>query len=332
MIIEVYADVLCGWAYIGKRRLERALRSLDRPATVLWRPFLIDPTAPRWSTSLTSVLEEPGAADELSRCGPGSVDENRDRIRDAARVEGIEGDFGGRWRASSWGAHRLITAALRHGPDVQDRLVEELFRAHLVQHVDLNALHRLTELADRFELPRPPGTDPLNAGLVYLEPGFEPSDPVERATHEALLTGRAIGVATSPTFVINGRVAVAGAQSAEILAEAIASAPPAEPMPAEVRRLRLAEALLRARDPQGGRYLLQPLLDSHPGDPNVRSLQARIQAATASLAPAAGTLAELVAEHPDDAYLRELYGRTLRRLGDQAGAQRELALAAALGD
>ena len=308
MIIEVYADVLCGWAYIGKRRLEHALRSLDRPATVLWRPFLIDPTAPQWSTSLTSVIELPGVAEE-----------------------GIEGDFGARLRASSWGAHRLITAALRHGPDVQDRLVEELFHAHLVRHTDVNALDRLTELADRYDLPRPPGAAALNAGLVYQQPGVDPSDPVERATREALFTGRAIGVATSPTFVINGRVAVAGAQSPEVLAEAIAAAPPAEPMPAEVRRLRLAEALLIGRDPHGSRYLLRPLLDDHPGDPNVRSLHARVQAATASLVPAADTLAELVAAHPDDAYLRELYGRTLRRLGDHDGAQREFALATAMG-
>jgi predicted DsbA family dithiol-disulfide isomerase len=137
MIIEVYADVLCGWAYIGKRRLEHALRLLDRPATVLWRPFLIDPTAPQWSTSLTSVVELPGVAEEVTRCGSGSLDENRDRIREAAREEGIEGDFGARLRASSWGAHRLITAALRHGPDVQDRLVEELFHTHLVRHTDV---------------------------------------------------------------------------------------------------------------------------------------------------------------------------------------------------
>jgi Flp pilus assembly protein TadD len=98
----------------------------------------------------------------------------------------------------------------------------------------------------------------------------------------------------------------------------------------EVRRLRLAGALLDGRDPHGSRYLLRPLLEDHPDDPNVRSLHARIQAATASLAPAAGNLAELVADHPDDAYLRELYGRTLRRLGDHDGAQREFALATAL--
>ncbi|MGW0816941.1 DsbA family oxidoreductase [Streptomyces viridiviolaceus] len=50
MRIEVWADLVCPWAYIGKRRLEKAL--ID-PALagvgieVGWGPFRIDPTAPR---------------------------------------------------------------------------------------------------------------------------------------------------------------------------------------------------------------------------------------------------------------------------------------------
>lgn len=329
MIIEVYADVLCGWAYIGKRRLERALRSVDGPVTVRWRPYLIDPTAPQWSDRLMPLLEQPGVAEELARCGPGSVDENRARIGEVASAEGIDGDFGAHWRASSWAAHRLITVAGAQAPEVQDALVEELFRAHLVDHRDLNDLGWLASLAERYRLPTPPGTDSLNAGLVYLQPGIEPDDPVERATREALLTGKAIGVDTSPTFVINGRMAIRGAQPAEVLAEAIATARPAEPVPEEVRRLRLAESLLAANDPYGSRYLAEPLRRDHADDPNVRALLARGYVASASLRPARDSLAELVAEHPDDGYLHELYGRMLRRLGDPA-ADRELALAAAL--
>ncbi|HLT61292.1 MAG TPA: DsbA family oxidoreductase [Microlunatus sp.] len=329
MIIEVYADVLCGWAYIGKRRLERALAAVDRPVTVRWRPYLIDPTAPQWSSRLSPLWTDPEIGEELARCGPGTAEQNRERAADIAGSEGIEGDFGARWRASSWAAHRLITAALRHGEQVQDRVVEELFGARLVDHADINGLGLLTSLAERYGLPRPPGTAELNAGLVYLQPGFDPDDPVERATREALLIGRAIGVTTSPTFVINGRTAIAGAQSAEVLADAIRSAPPAAATPDETRRLRLAESLLAARDPHGALYLAEPLRREHPDDPNVRSLLARARAASASLAPARDDLAALVAEHPDDGYLRELYGRTLRRLGDPA-AERELALAAAL--
>lgn len=334
VIIDGYADLLCGWAYIGKRRLERAFEAVRRAdpdiePVVRWRPYLIDPTAPQWSTSLTALLEDPDLTDELAGCGPGTPAENRQQARDAAAAEGIEGDFGGRWRASSWAAHRLVTAALAYGPQVQNDLVEELFRLHFVEHRDLNDLGLLTSLAERYRLPEPPGSDELGAGLVYLQPGFAALDPVERATREALLTGRAIGVATSPTFVINGRTAIAGAQPADVLAAAILAAPAAPVWPDEVRRLRHAESLLDRKDPHGSLYLVEPLRREHPDDPNVRSLLARARAASASLAPARDSLAELVAAYPDDGYLRDLYARTLRRLGDPAAA-REQALAEVL--
>ncbi|WP_405676963.1 DsbA family protein [Streptomyces sp. NBC_01511] len=63
MRIEIWADVVCAWAFIGKRRLEKALAGpAGTGAEVVWRPFRIDPTRPtrrfpsrkpgatRWST------------------------------------------------------------------------------------------------------------------------------------------------------------------------------------------------------------------------------------------------------------------------------------------
>ena len=44
MEIEIYADVVCPWCYIGKRRLEQALAPYDGEVTVRYRPFQLDPT------------------------------------------------------------------------------------------------------------------------------------------------------------------------------------------------------------------------------------------------------------------------------------------------
>jgi len=38
-------DVVCPWAYIGKRRMERAVADLPG-VEVVWRPYRIDPAAP----------------------------------------------------------------------------------------------------------------------------------------------------------------------------------------------------------------------------------------------------------------------------------------------
>ena len=47
-MIEVVSDVVCPWCFIGKRRLEKALALLGRPdAAVEWKPFELNPDAPR---------------------------------------------------------------------------------------------------------------------------------------------------------------------------------------------------------------------------------------------------------------------------------------------
>lgn len=48
LTVDVYSDVVCPWCYIGKRRLEQALESVQAQerARVFWRPFQLNPTMP----------------------------------------------------------------------------------------------------------------------------------------------------------------------------------------------------------------------------------------------------------------------------------------------
>jgi predicted DsbA family dithiol-disulfide isomerase len=40
--IDIVSDVVCPWCYIGKKRIEDALKLVpDVPVEVRWRPFLI---------------------------------------------------------------------------------------------------------------------------------------------------------------------------------------------------------------------------------------------------------------------------------------------------
>ena len=49
MKVEVWSDVICPWCYVGKRRLESALRRFEHRDEVklVWRSFELDPAAPR---------------------------------------------------------------------------------------------------------------------------------------------------------------------------------------------------------------------------------------------------------------------------------------------
>ena len=44
MLLEIFSDTVCPWCYIGKRRLERALRLRAQPGlTLRWRAFQLNP-------------------------------------------------------------------------------------------------------------------------------------------------------------------------------------------------------------------------------------------------------------------------------------------------
>lgn len=330
----MYADVLDGWAFITKRRLAEALDQLGDRAdvTIVWRPYVIDPTAPSPSRDLATERLEPTVEASLQQTAPG-VDAAIDRLEvgQLALEIGIPA-WNPQWRASSWAAHRMITSALDdHGPGRQAEVVEAIFTAHFVDGADINSLDFLRGLADRYELPPPVALTDVDAAPAYLQPGFPKDDPVERSTREAQLSGKAIGAAGSPTFVANSVIIGAGVMARDELAQMILEVvadPPSE-VPDEVRRFRNARALLAAGNPLGALYLLAPLRPEYDGVRGFETLTARALAASASLEPARKKLEELIERWPDDAYLRMLLGKTLKRMQDPA-ADKHIALASAM--
>lgn len=320
MRIEIWADVVCGWAYIGKRRLEAALARPEVAgidAEVVWRPFRIDPAAPEPAVPLAEALRDPMVDDALRACAPGlSPAENRVRLSRIAASEGLGPRWGAAWRASSHDAHRLLALAYRHGgAELQGRVAEQVMRAHFIDGVDISARGRLAQIADRSGFAK---------GGALLE-----SDAAGRQVRELLLIGKARGITTSPTIVVGDR-ALAGAQSPAMFAQFLAQGDRSRELPDEVRRLHWAESLLDQRDPLGALTLLAPLLDEHAADPNVRRLAARGYFHSAQLSRARRTLEQLVADAPGDSYARLMLGRTLQRLGMADAAAPHLKLATAM--
>ncbi|PZG17375.1 DsbA family protein [Nonomuraea aridisoli] len=316
MMIEIWADVVCGWAHIGKRRMEKALASWDgEPVEVVWRPFQIDPAAPVHSEPLEQALRDPIADGALRACVPGlSPAESRARAAEAASEEGLGPQWGAEWRPNTLQAHRLIALAYdKGGAELQGRVVERVLNAHFVQVRDIGDPAVLSEIA-------------AEEGLAGEFAGTGPD-----AVRELLLTGKAKGVRTSPTIVVND-LALEGAQPPETIREFLEDARRHAPrrLPSEVVRLRHAESLLDQRDPLGALTLLRPLLDEHAGDRGVRMLAARAYFASAQLNRARTALESLVAESPDDSYARHLLGRTLQRQGRHEEAASHLTLAAAM--
>jgi predicted DsbA family dithiol-disulfide isomerase len=323
MMIEIWADVVCPWAYIGKRRLEAALAGSELPAAeveVVWRPYRIDPTAPGKAVPFEEALRDPVVEYALRRSANGATPEEvRLRLSDIAAEAGIEPSWrGAAWRASSHDAHRLLALAHeRGGASLQNEIAERVMKANFLEGRDISDRAELAAIAAGSGFPEA-------AALLDTDAG-------DATVRELLLIGKARGVATSPTLVLGDR-ALAGAQSPSTIAEFLTTDPgaPRRSLPEEVERLRWAESLLEQRDPLGALALLAPLIAEHGQDPNIRRLTASAYFASAQLRRAREVLEATVADAPDDSYARLMLSRTLTRQGSHEEAAAHLRIAAAM--
>ena len=202
MDVEIWSDIACPWCYVGKRRFEAALERFDGrdDVRVTWRSFELDPNAP--------ASRDEGAAEHLASKYGMTVEEARARQQQLAQMaaaDGLEFHFGRVRSANTFDAHRLTHLAAAH--DRQDAMTERLQRAHFTEGELLSDHETLARLAAEVGVPEEEAREML-AGDRF---GAEVRDD-ERLAQE-------IGITAVPTFVVDRRVAVAGAQQPEVLRE-----------------------------------------------------------------------------------------------------------------
>ncbi len=200
--IDVVSDVVCPWCYVGKRRLEAALR--ERPTaevTVRWHPFQLDPTIPPEGLDRrASMLKKFGSA--------AKIDEIHARLTEAGRAEGLAFAFDRITRSvNTLDAHRVIRWAGEAA--VQDAVSEALFRAYFVEGRNIGDPAVLADVA---------GANGLDRTDIAARLGTDADTTVVQSEIEAAMR---IGVSGVPFFIFAQSFAVSGAQSAEILATAL---------------------------------------------------------------------------------------------------------------
>lgn len=206
--IDVVSDVICPWCFIGKRRLEKALKLLDKPVRVrvVWRPFQLNPQMP------SQGIER--RAYRTAKFGSWEQSQARDaQVAVAGAEEGITFSFEKMARTpNTLDAHRLIWLAQGHG--VQDAVVEKLFRGYFEEGLELNDQPVLVRLAVEGGIPRPE--------IERLLEGDGGRADVLR--EEAMY--KSLGVNGVPAFFFNGQPGFSGAVAPPMLAEAIRLAQP----------------------------------------------------------------------------------------------------------
>lgn len=200
MKVDIIIDTICPWCYVGKLRFNRALQlSPQMNVQVGWRACLLD-----------SDLPEGGMErDHYAHQKFGSVERARqayDEIQEVANIEGIDLDFNRITRVpNSLNSHRLIRYAT--DPERQTKLINALFDAHFVHGRDIGDLPTLADIAQEAGFDR-------GAALTFLE-----SDR-DRATILADdASARRLGFNGVPSFFVNRKYAISGAQAPEVIAK-----------------------------------------------------------------------------------------------------------------
>lgn len=204
MRIDIWSDVSCPWCWIGKRRFLRGLASMgdDAPEVdVHWHAFQLDPDAGAEPAPLRQALAAKFGGAER-------VEQMLHQTQTAGRAEGLPFDFDrGQVRANTFDAHRLLWLAGQEG--VADAVGEALFRAHFAEGRNVADPQVLVEAGVAGGL-----SESRIRALLASDEG--------RAQVQAQLgQARALGIAAVPTFVIDGRYAVQGAQPPEAFAQVL---------------------------------------------------------------------------------------------------------------
>jgi predicted DsbA family dithiol-disulfide isomerase len=203
MRIDIFSDTICPWCFIGKRRLERALKEGRGEIEVHWRAFQLNPDMPKEGMERTTYLERKFG-------GPAGAADTYERIREVGKGERIDFAFERIARTpNTIESHRLIRFAADHG--LEDAMVERLFAAYFLEGVDIGKPESLVRLA------RETGLD------ERATESFLTGDEHREEVLAEDLFARQQGIHGVPCFVFDGRYAVSGAQEPEVLAKVLDS-------------------------------------------------------------------------------------------------------------
>ncbi len=199
--IDMVSDVICPWCFLGKRRLDKALSLIpDVKVEVIYRPFFLDPTIPAGGLDRKKYMTDKFGEERLKTI--------HDPLIAAGKEDGVPYNFDAITRApNTMDAHRLIRWALID--DKQAEMKEALFVAYWRDGKDIGDHAVLADIAASVGMDR----ELILADLT--------SDKDKQAVMAETVQAQQMGIAGVPTFIINHKYGISGAQSAQVIADAI---------------------------------------------------------------------------------------------------------------
>jgi predicted DsbA family dithiol-disulfide isomerase len=200
--IDIVSDVVCPWCYVGKRRLELALR--NRPnvkAEIRWVPYFLEARVPAEGMPRVDYIGQKFGV--YQRFTPG-----HERLIPLGADVGIEFRFDKIYRQpNTTDAHRIIGWAQKTGR--ASSVVERLFSMFFVEGGDLSDREMLVAAGRAGGL----DSDEMRRDLL--------TERDKRFIERQATAASRAGIGGVPFFVFGKKISVAGAHEVEVLTSAM---------------------------------------------------------------------------------------------------------------
>ncbi|MER7007411.1 DsbA family oxidoreductase [Dactylosporangium sp. NPDC000555] len=208
--VEVHADVLCPWCYIGHRRLRAAVSNEveDARPAIRWRAYELAPQLGRIPGE--TAAEQMSAGSWWGATATARIA----RIRELGAAEGLELNLHRARPVSSFDAHRLVKLAAFSGR--ADEVMEALFHGYHSEGLNIADHADLERIGVRAGL----SSDDIRSMLA--------GDTLTAEVSSDERLGQRRGVTSVPSLVVGNRPPVSGVLSVEDLRRLMGSGPARE--------------------------------------------------------------------------------------------------------
>lgn len=202
MQIKMFSDTICGWCYIGKERLNQALKQLNISETIVMNlPFQLNPSMPKNGMDRIDYIKSKF----------GSI-ENAKPMYDNMIIQGEQEDLKIKLdkikkTPNTVKSHLLVDFARKQ--NVENKVITDLFDAYFSKSKDIGDEQVLISIAKKNNL----DLDNVRAYLNEEENIIK----INKMDHDA----KKMGITGVPFYIFNNQSSVSGAQSVEYLVDAI---------------------------------------------------------------------------------------------------------------
>ncbi|SRR6266480_2271423 len=166
----------------------------DDKFTTTWMPFYLNPDAPKTGVDKQEYYH--------MRFGPERTKMMQQRLNMTGKADGIDFKFGGK-TGNTRDSHRLVQLGKSKSPQMQTRVVEELFRAYFENEQDITSHDVLKQAGVKAGLEEKEVTE-------WLE-----SDHGGKQVDEEVANAKSMFISGVPNFTIEDRYKLEGAQDPE---------------------------------------------------------------------------------------------------------------------